>query len=73
MVVYTCKRCNIEFDKKSNYLNHLKRKKPCKEKVIEILQVPVESIKIVEQLHQNPSKLLFTISSAKFTTQQLFL
>ena len=29
MVLYTCEKCNKEFNQKSNYLNHINRKKPC--------------------------------------------
>ena len=29
MVNYTCERCNKEFDKKSNYLTHINKKKLC--------------------------------------------
>ena len=30
MVVHICERCNKEFNKKSNYLQHLSKKNPCK-------------------------------------------
>jgi uncharacterized C2H2 Zn-finger protein len=29
MVLYTCEKCNKEFNQKSNYLKHINRKKPC--------------------------------------------
>lgn len=29
MVLYECPKCNKEFDRKSNYKNHLNKKKPC--------------------------------------------
>ena len=29
MVIYTCEKCNKEFNQKSNYLKHINRKKPC--------------------------------------------
>ena len=31
MVIHTCERCNIEFNKKSHYLIHINRKFKCKE------------------------------------------
>jgi DNA-directed RNA polymerase subunit RPC12/RpoP len=43
MVVYICKNCKKEFNKKSNYLNHIEnKKKPC------------EQIKL--KMHQNAPK-----------------
>jgi len=35
MVLYICKNCNKEFNKKCNYTSHLNRKKPCKKNTIE--------------------------------------
>ena len=40
MVVHTCERCKVDFNRKSTYLDHLKRKNPCKLKELEISQIP---------------------------------
>ena len=41
MVVHTCERCKVDFNKKSNYLNHIGRKYQCKEKIEEIIENPI--------------------------------
>ena len=51
-LIRTCERCKIEFNKKSNYLNHINRKFKC------ILKIPKKEI-IIEPIiiHKIPSKL----------------
>ena len=35
MVLYKCNKCNKEFNRKSNYINHINRKFPCNNLVID--------------------------------------
>ena len=51
-LIRTCERCKIEFNKKSNYLNHINRKFKC------IPKIPKKEI-IIEPIiiHKIPSKL----------------
>jgi hypothetical protein len=55
MVVHTCERCNIEFNKKSHYLVHINRKFKCKEikKDSEIFQIIPQQLKNNENLNNN--------------------
>jgi hypothetical protein len=49
MVVHTCNRCKTEFNKKSNFLVHINKKKQCQIKPIDI----VENIEDIEKTAKN--------------------
>jgi len=49
MVLYTCEKCNKEFNRKSNYENHLKRKNSCVKKVD-------KDVLKTETIQKNPKK-----------------
>ena len=46
MVVHTCNRCQTEFNKKSNFLVHINKKKQCLIKPIDV----VENIENIEKI-----------------------
>ena len=44
MVLYKCNKCNKEFNRKSNYINHINRKFPCNNLVIENILLNESSV-----------------------------
>jgi CHAT domain-containing protein len=69
MVVHTCNRCQTEFNKKSSFLVHINRKKPCNIKEINIAFIPqknTENNEINVEIPQNfECKNCFKIFSRK--------
>ncbi len=57
MVNYTCEKCNKEFDKKSNYLTHMNKKKPCIQ-IVENTNITPTISKIPPILHETPPTIL---------------
>jgi hypothetical protein len=57
MVVHTCNRCKVDFDKKSTFLVHINRKNPCKLKEIEIIIKPSENVKKALIFNEKPSEI----------------
>lgn len=51
MVLHVCEKCNKEFNKKSNYLTHVNKKKPCNKNL-------PKNIEITSNLHKNPLKTI---------------
>jgi len=49
MPIYTCDRCMMDFEQKSHYNNHLKRKNPCQDKT-SVLETKIDNI-IIEKLN----------------------
>ena len=46
MILHTCIRCKIEFNKKSIFQNHLNSKKQCSEIILTTTLNPLENIQI---------------------------
>ena len=70
MVVHTCNRCKIEFNKKSTYVNHLKKKNPCKE-IIEEHAQKSDTVNNVEEILVKPAKNLQNIAIHNETPAKL--
>jgi len=61
MVNYTCEKCNKEFNRKCNYLEHLNKKKPCR-LIIETTNEPPVTFKIppnINILDDNINKCMY--------------
>ena len=56
MVVYVCKKCDKDFNRKSSYDNHLKRKNPCVKKVIKLDNFTKIPHKFLEKPHKSSEK-----------------